>query len=749
MRSIFLGKSLVLAEKPSVAREIARTLGCAQKRDGYIIGQQYIVTWALGHLVTLADPAEYDKSYEKWSLETLPMLPTPMRLTVIKETAKQFTVIKHLLTSSEVSDVIIATDSGREGELVARWILIKAGSKKPAKRLWISSQTDKAIRDGFAALKPAREYDNLFKSAQSRAEADWLVGLNVTRALTLKHNASLSAGRVQTPTLAMIIAREEEIRRFKPREYYLLKLGCSGFSATWIGKDRQSRLEDKERAETLLRSTEGKQGIVSTVTKQKKQKPPPSAYDLTELQRDANRIYAYTAKQTLALTQSLYERHKLVTYPRTDSRFITKDVARTLPDRLRAIATGPYRQTALILLKSSPLSVRYLVDEARVTDHHAILPTEEPMETKQLTPEERNIHGLIVRRFMAVLSAPFEYEDVRIDLLVGGETFTAKGKTVLEPGWKAVSSEPLVHEEEEDDEKEQILPSLQKGDRIDILSRAIVTGKTRPPSRYNEATLLTAMENPASRQMSERMRGILKATSGLGTPATRADIIEKLFSSFYVERRGKEIIPTSKGTQLIAIVPPDLKSAELTGTWEQELAGISQGTADSRYFIARMRDYASKLVSMVLMSDAKYTHDNITREKCPDCGQFLLEVKGKKGIMRICPDRECGYRKSQSMTTNARCPSCHQKLELRGDGEKRVFACICGYREKWADFEKRRDGPGATKGEVKKYMLEQDRKTDDGGEDSALAKQLARWMEANWTKPNKDNATPPQVKRPG
>ena len=728
-----MAKSLVLAEKPSVAREIAKTLGCRQSSEGCIIGDKYIVTWALGHLVTLADPEIYNKEYKIWSLESLPMLPQKIQLVVIKETSKQYSIVQGLLKRPDISEVIIATDSGREGKLVARWILMKAGCKKPAKRLWISSQTDKAVRDGFKSLKPASEYYNLFLSAQSRAEADWLVGLNVTRALTCKHNAELSAGRVQTPTLAMIVAREQEIKSFVPKEYYTLKAKFDGFFAIWMGGKNQSRLFDRTAADSVLQKVSGKSGVVIEVTKQYKHQAPPAAYDLTELQRDANRKYAYSAKETLSLMQSLYERHKLLTYPRTDSRYITTDIVATLPERLKSIAIGNYKEMALNLFKTHPLSTRYLVDNSRVSDHHAIIPTEEPVNLSKLTPEERNIYDLVVRRFLAVLSPAFEYEETKLTILIDKERFYAKGKIVKSLGWKLAYGSVLTADEEDDsDIKEQTLPQIRQGDRINMQSCVIETGKTKPPARYNEATLLTAMENPTDRQMSDSMRDVLKTTSGLGTPATRADIIEKLFSSFYVERRGKEIVPTSKGIQLISLVPADLKSAELTAKWEQELALISKGKAKSDAFVAQMRAYAAKLVSMVIASDAKYVHDNMTREKCPECDKFLLEVNGKKGVMRICPDRDCGYRKNVSMQTNARCPNCHKKLEMRGDGNNRMFTCVCGHREKLSDFEKRRAKNGATKSDVANYLRNQERnQNSEKPGNSALAIQLAKWKEQN------------------
>ena len=725
-----MAKALVLAEKPSVARDIARVLGCRQNGDGCISGDKYIVTWALGHLVTLADPEVYSKDYKTWSLEYLPMLPQKMQLVVIKETSKQFGIVQGLLKREDVTEVIIATDAGREGELVARWILIKSGCKKPLKRLWISSQTDKAVKEGFSSLKPAGEYYNLYLSAQARAEADWLVGLNVTRALTCKHNASLSAGRVQTPTLAMIVSREQEIKDFVPKEYFTIKAKFDGFSATWAGNDKQSRIYDRAKAEALLQGVSGKPATVTEVSKQYKHKAPPAAYDLTELQRDANRKYAYSAKETLSLMQSLYERHKLLTYPRTDSRYITDDVVPTLYDRLKSIAVGNYREMAQSLYKTRPLSVKYIVDNGKVGDHHAIIPTDETVILSNLTPEEFNIYDLVVRRFLAVLSPAFEYEETKLTARIGNESFYARGKMVKSPGWKLAYGQDMADEDEDGDpdSKEQTLPKIQQGDKLAAKSCAIETGKTSPPARYNEATLLTAMENPGGKELSAEMRSVLKTTSGLGTPATRADIIEKLFSSFYIERRGKELVPTSKGIQLVSIVPEDLRSAELTGKWEQELALISKGQSKSETFLTEMREYASKLVSSVVMSQDKYVHDNVTREKCPDCGKFLLEVNGKKGVMRICPDRECGYRKSMSVQTNARCPNCHKKLELRGEGEKRSFVCVCGHREKLSDFEKRRESAGATKNDVRNYLMNQEQGKAKP-EESALAAQLAKWLE--------------------
>ena len=733
-----MGKILVLAEKPSVGRDLAKVLNCSQGGNGCLIGSKYIVTWALGHLVTLADPEVYGDQYKTWSLETLPMLPKKMELVVIKETSKQFGIVKSLLKRPDVDELVIATDAGREGELVARWIIIKSGFSKPIKRLWISSQTDKSIKDGFSNLKPGREYENLYMSAQCRAEADWLIGLNVTRALTCKHNAQLSAGRVQTPTLAMIVERENEIRRFVPKDYWTVSADINGYSIRWQDKDSgQTRLFSKQKAEEILYKTQGREGTIIDIKKEAKQEMPPLAYDLTELQRDANRRYGYSAKQTLGIMQKLYEVHKIVTYPRTDSRYITEDIVPTLPERLRSISIGPYAEAARAVLRSRIKVTKRFVDNSKVTDHHAIIPTEQYVNLNALDREERSIYDLIVKRFIAVLSPSFEYEQTTIKVDINGELFDAKGKVVKSKGWKAVydgsanigstggTEQPGIgHDTSDassDDDQDQNLPELKKGDKLKPGSVYLVNGKTKPPARYTEATLLTAMEHPGKFIENDALREAMDKTGGLGTPATRADIIEKLFNSFYIERRGKDIHPTSKGIQLIDMAPGELKSPELTAKWEQRLSAISIGKENPREFVNEMKNYAAKLVSNVIASTDIYKHDNMTREKCPECGKYLLEVNGKKGKILVCQDRECGYRKSVSMISNARCPECHKKMEIRGEGDKKGFFCSCGYREKLEAFNKRK-GEQVNKKEVGKFLHQQ----EDASINSALADALSK-----------------------
>jgi DNA topoisomerase-3 len=706
-----MGKSLVLAEKPSVGRELAKVLSCTQKGNGCLIGPRYIVTWALGHLVTLADPEVYDEKYQTWKTEDLPMLPPKLELVVIKETARQFGAIKNLLKMPGIAELIIATDAGREGELVARWIIEKVGWHKPIQRLWISSQTERAIKEGFANLKPGRDYERLYAAAECRAEADWLVGLNVTRALTCKYNAQLSAGRVQTPTLALVVAREAEIKQFVPKDYWTVKVTVKGFSLQWRDSlNGQARIFAKPKADEILAKVSSQIGQVIAVKKEAKKEPPPLAYDLTGLQRDANRKYGFSAKTTSAIMQQLYEHHKLVTYPRTDSCYISEDIVPTLPERLKSIATGPYAEMARVILRTPIHSGPRLVDNSKVSDHHAIIPTEEPVYLSKLSSDELKIYDLIVKRFLAVLSAPFAYEQTTVRMEIQGELFSAKGKIVKNKGWRALYESTADFETEGDEEdQEQSLPEIGPGDALKILAAQLAVAKTKPPARYTEASLLSAMEHPAQWVTDGKLKEIIENTSGLGTPATRAEIIEKLFNAFYMERRGKEIIPTTKGIQLIGLVPPELKSAELTARWEQQLTDISKGRDGRDGFISDIRGYTAQLVATVLGSSQTFKHDNLTRSKCPECGKYLLAVKGKRGELLICQDRECGYRQNVSRTSNARCPQCRQKMELRGEGENQLFTCGCGYREKFTDFTRRRENEkgSGNKREVQKYLRSQ------------------------------------------
>lgn len=717
-------KALVIAEKPSVARDIARVLHCEKKLDGGMEGRDYIVTWALGHLVTLADPEAYDKKYVKWEMETLPMMPDKMKLVVIPQTGKQFRAVKALLFRKDVGSVVIATDAGREGELVARWILEITGCQKPIKRLWISSVTDKAIREGFEYLRDGREYDNLYRAAAARAEADWLVGINATRALTCKYNAQLSCGRVQTPTLAMIARREQEIKEFVPKEYFGLTLKAAGIRWSWQDKKNGSyRTFDKERAEKLKKELEGKALTVTSVEKVSKKQNAPGLYDLTELQRDASRRFGYSAKETLNIMQRLYENHKVLTYPRTDSRYIGKDVAETLKERLKACAVGPYRKLAGTLAMKPIHTNASFVDDKKVSDHHAIIPTEQFVDLSHMTNEERKIYDLVVRRFLAVLMPPFTYDETTMKAEAGEGIFTARGKIVQSQGWKEAYETEIFSGEDEDETaeelpKEQKLPELKKGEKLKIEKTELTAGKTKPPARFNEATLLSAMENPV-KYMESRDKTYIRTlgeTGGLGTVATRADIIDKLFKSFLMEKKGKDIYITSKARQLLGLVPEDLKKPELTASWELKLGKIARGELKQEAFLSSIRGYTEELISEIKTADGTFRHENITGKKCPRCGKFLLAVNGKNSKLLVCQDRECGYRETLSRTTNARCPNCHKKMEMIVKGEEETFVCsTCGYKEKLSAFKKRREkeGAGVNKRDVARYLNQQKKEAEE------------------------------------
>lgn len=710
-------KSLIIAEKPSVARDIARVLKCQKQLNGAIEGDRYIVTWGLGHLVTLADPEDYDKRYKEWKMEDLPMLPEPFQLEVIGQTAKQYSAVKAQIHRKDVDCIIIATDAGREGELVARLILRKAGSAKPVRRLWISSVTDKAIREGFAHLKDGKEYDNLYDAAMCRAEADWLVGINATRALTCKYNAQLSCGRVQTPTLAMIAKREADIKSFVPKPYYGLQARKSGLVLTWKNAVSGSfSTFDKNLAAKLSAQLEGETGVVTEVKRTPGRTIAPLLYDLTELQRDANKRFDYSAKETLNIMQRLYENHKVLTYPRTDSRYLSSDIVPTLKERLKACAVGPYRALAGRLAIKPLHSKLFFVDDSKVSDHHAIIPTEQFVQLDHMTMDERRIYDLVVRRFLAVMYPPFEYEETSVAVKIGGENFVARGKIVKEPGWKAAYEDAVEGEDEDRAQEngavgEQQLPDMKKGDLVTGLSISLTEGKTKPPAPFNEATLLSAMENPAAYMESgdKAMAKTLGETGGLGTVATRADIIEKLFSSFLLEKRGKEIWLTSKAKQLLELVPEDLKRPELTADWEMKLSGIAKGTLKRAAFMSDIRVYSQALIGQIKAGEGSFRHDNLTNTKCPVCGKRMLAVKGKNSEMLVCQDRECGHRETISRASNARCPVCHKKMELRGKGDGQIFVCRCGYKEKLSSFQERRkkEGAGVSKKDVARYLNQQ------------------------------------------
>ena len=424
------GKSVVLAEKPSVGRDLAKVLKCRKKKRGFIEGNRYIVTWSLGHLVTLAEPKDYNKKFRHWNLNHLPLMPKKMKLKPIKKTYKQFKTVKYLLNRKDVSELIIATDAGREGELVARWIIVLSGWKRKIKRLWISSQTDKAIKQGFDNLKDGRDFDNLYQAAQARAEADWLIGLNITRALTCKYDAQLSAGRVQTPTLALIVDREKKIREFRPTKFWTIEADFDEFSAKWKDQNNNERFYDKKNALELKNKLENNHAVVADLTSKNKRENPPLAYDLTELQRDANNKYGFSAKKTLSLTQKLYERHKLLTYPRTDSRYLTTDMKNTISERMNALKIGNYKKIVQSIENNGIKFNKRIINDKKVSDHHAIIPTENTMSKNRLTNDEFKIYDLVAKRFLALFMNPFEYKQLDLVLDIAGQSFHTRTKSV-------------------------------------------------------------------------------------------------------------------------------------------------------------------------------------------------------------------------------------------------------------------------------------------------------------------------------
>ncbi len=647
MGGVFV-KKLVLAEKPSVGREIARVLGCSSKNKSFMEGKIYVVTWAMGHLVELAEPSAYDTRFQKWDLELLPMLPEKMKHQVIRKSSHQFRQIQSLLKRKDIEEVIIATDAGREGELVARWILRLGGWKGKIQRLWISSQTDSAIRKGFENLKPGKEYENLSRAAECRAEADWLIGLNASRALSCKHDTKLTAGRVQTPTLALVINREKKIRCFTPRPFWTIEADFGSFQAYWQDQKGQIRISDQEKAENLKSELEKTEYILKEINIKRVKEAPPLAYDLTELQREANRQLGFSAKKTLQILQGLYERHKIVTYPRTDSRYITSDMKETLKDRLKALSSTHWKHAVSNLLQGELNPGKRLVNDAGVTDHHAIIPTEEQVKPERLNNEERMLWDLIVRRFLAILSPPAESESITLLITAGNHILRAKGSRPLSRGWKGV--EQLSREKNEQDERETAfgkeLPL--EGGFLKLKNMTLKKGMTSPPPRYTEASLLTAMEHPAPYLKDQSLRKSLNQ-AGLGTPATRADIIEKLMNHYYMERQGKEILPTKRGEELMELVPEELQYPDLTARWESVFTAIAEGKLQSRVFRKEIREHTEKLVASIKASRKEFHPLENSGKSCPFCGREMITTRGKKGkVILACLALSCGYEEEQN-----------------------------------------------------------------------------------------------------
>ncbi|HEY9068652.1 MAG TPA: DNA topoisomerase 3 [Candidatus Ozemobacteraceae bacterium] len=642
-----MSKTLVFAEKPSVGRDIARILGATRQGKGCLEGPQHVVTWGVGHLVCLGEPDIQNPEWKKWSLAMLPMLPAEWKLVTIPQTKDQFDVVCELLNRDDIADVVNAADAGREGELIFRLVYHHAGCTKPVRRLWISSMTDEAIREGFACLKPGAEYDNLAAAAECRSRADWLVGMNFTRAYTKKFNTDsvLSVGRVQTPTLAMVVRRHHEITKFKPVDYWEVVADLGDFTAIWFDpkeKTTPTRIPTIEAARAVMDRLRGARLGVSKVTTSKKKQPPPLLYDLTTLQREANSRYGFTAAQTLAAAQSLYEQRKALTYPRTDSRYLSEDLYKTVPQRFRALPPSYAGYLEPLRAEKLPKSKR-VFDNAQVSDHHAIIPTEQkPGAMAGWKPEEQKIYDLVARRFLAVFYPDHEYLATAVILQAGKEDqFKANGRVTVKVGWKAVyeKTQPEARDADgpgEEGDDDQALPELKKGDTREVKESKLQVRQTKPPPAYTEATLLQAMETAGKLIEDEELRQAMKEC-GLGTPATRAETIEKLIRVGYMLREKKKLTPTSKGIQLVSLVAPQVASPEMTGSWEKRLSDIARGKSDAKAFMTDITAFVREIVGSVKTG----RFESVRREDlrpprptfgtCPACGKGSI-IEGKRGF---------------------------------------------------------------------------------------------------------------------
>ncbi|VDN49231.1 DNA topoisomerase 3 [Petrocella atlantisensis] len=615
---------LVIAEKPSVAISIAKVLGARDKKQGYITGNGYIVSWCVGHLVSLSKPEEYDERFAKWNKSDLPILPDEWKLSVKEGTKQQYRVLTKLIASDEVTSLVEATDAGREGELIFRLVYDHSKCSKPYQRLWISSMEDSAIKEGFNQLQDGTTYENLYQSAIARTKADWLVGLNATRLFTTTYHTKLSVGRVQTPTLAMIVERDEKINNFKKEKFYHVELDLGDF------KLRSEKIKTIDEAKVIAHSCQGKSVVISELTKELKKNKPPALFDLTSLQRETNRMFGYTAKQTLDYTQSLYEK-KLVTYPRTDSRFITEDMKDSVVNLL-PIADNP-----------AAYDVNRIINNKKVSDHHAIIPTKQSLKLEELKipNSELNVLKLIQTKLLIAVCLEHVYEAVNVKADVDGMTFTATTKVIVEMGFKKIEQDfrkEMGLKVDEDKNNNSRLTKINEGDTFKIIGIENIEGTTSPPKRFTEDTLLSAMERAGIEELDDSLE---TEKQGLGTPATRAAIIEKLISTLYVERKKKNLIATSKGVELIRIVPDKLKSAQITAQWENKLTEISDGIRSADDFLEEIRN---EVIDLVDNLEVQGNPDSFKIEKevigkCPRCGTDIYE--GNKNF--YCSNRDCKF----------------------------------------------------------------------------------------------------------
>ena len=662
---------VVVAEKPSVGRDIARVLGCKERGEGFLKGESYLVTWAVGHLVTLCEPDEIDEKYKKWRMEELPILPEYIPTKVISKTKSQFSVVKKLMNDKETEKLICATDAGREGELIFRLIYNQAKCKKPVDRLWISSMTDEAIREGFATLKPAREYDGLYRSATCRSEADWLVGMNASRAFTLRFDALLSIGRVQTPTLAILVKRYHEIANFKSEDYFTVTADFGDYSGQWFDpkvedEKKANRIPTKEKADEIAKAVKGKAARVKNVTAEAKKELPPQLYDLTSLQREANRKLSFTADKTLKIAQELYEKWKVITYPRTDSRYLPMDMIGRTVQTLHKLPEQYHEHVENIPWKEGgklPISKR-IFDNEKISDHHAIIPTPQTAPMDKLPADAQKLFDMIARRLIAVFYPAHEYDAIKVITESQGHLFKSTGKVVRVNGWKDVYPT--------DKAEEDALPALNEGDGRTVSKATVKKEATKPPAPHTDASLLSAMENAGRELEDEKLREQMKG-SGLGTPATRAAIIERLIQVGYAARRGRAISATEKGVCLIGIAPPEIASPETTGKWELALDEIAHNQRDTQRFMEGIRRLSTFLV--------EYARDTKTEATFPE------EMRrGKKGAAKR---KTSGAKAIEGI----QCPLCGKPVQENA----KAFGCS-GWRDGchftlWKDGLKRGGGP--------------------------------------------------------
>lgn len=689
-------KKLILAEKPSVARDIGRILNANEKKKNYLEGKNYVITWALGHLLGLKMPEDLNKKWEKWQLETLPMLPKFIGTKPLPKTRSQLKTIESLVKRKDINEIVIATDAGREGELVARWILQYVHANKKVTRLWISSQTDKAVKQGFKELKPAEKYDNLYESALARATADWLVGLNVTRALTVKYQDNLSAGRVQTPTLALVRRQEEKIEKFMPQKYYRIALRL-GNQTAYMKQKNIYAIKERNEAEKKKRHLDNFKGQIRNINSKVKREAAPLLYDLTELQREANKRYGYSAKKTLSLVQSLYEIHKVVSYPRTDSRYLSNDIKSTLMERLQAIRKYDSRAEESIKNKAKVI-LKKVFNDSKVTDHHALIPTEQVPNYSKFSADEQKIYNLIVSRFLGIFAQPYTVEELRVVVTFDKDEFIFVGKKVLDYGWK------------NKDASEEVALNLKK-DTVVSPNFTVEEKLTTPPSPLTEAGLLAQMEK-----------------FGLGTPATRAEIIEKLVKSELMERTGHALRVTPKGKQLLNLVNKELVSPKLTAKWEKQLEDIAHGKMKSQKFIGDIKNDTKRLVSEVKNSKENYKDFSLTKKRCPECNSFLKVRKTRDGEIYVCSNPECNYRRRKdAKVSNHRCPQCHRKMLIVEGKNGKYFRCkYDGTTEKMTVGKKNKK---MTKHEERRLLKKINQ--DDEPQESPLALALKTAMGKN------------------